>query len=47
MAKVYYRKYKAMLDDGTSMEEVLALVNAEVPEKWRSQVVELLNDRNN
>lgn len=43
MAKVYYRKYKAMLDGGMNMEEVLALVNTEVPEKWRSQVVELLN----
>ena len=43
MAKVYYRKYKAMLDDGMSLDEVIALVEVEVPDKWRQTVIDMLN----
>lgn len=43
MAKVYYRKYKAKIDSGEiTLEEAIALVNEEVPERWRVAVIELL-----
>lgn len=43
MAKVYYRKYKARIDSGEiTLEEALALVDEEVPERWRDAVKALL-----
>lgn len=43
MAKVYFRKYKARIDAGEiTLEEALALVDEEVPERWRAAVKELL-----
>ena len=43
MAKVYYRKYKARIDSGEiTLDEAIALVNEEVPERWREAVIELL-----
>ena len=44
MAKVYYRKYKTMLDEGMSLKEVLSLVDKEVPVKWRQTVKDMLQD---
>lgn len=47
MAKVYYRKYKARIDSGElTLEEAIALVNEEVPVRWRQAVVELLEGEN-
>lgn len=44
MAKVYYRKYKAMIDNGDiTLEQAIELVNVEVPERWREEVIRLLN----
>ena len=43
MAKVYYRKYKARVDAGEiTLNEAVALVYAEVPERWQGAVAELL-----
>ena len=45
MAKVYYRKYKARIDTGgLTLEQALALVDTEVPERWRAAVKQLLNE---
>lgn len=45
MAKVYYRKYKARIDTGElTLAEALALVDTEVPERWRAAVKQLLNE---
>jgi hypothetical protein len=47
MAKVYYRKYKARIDSGElTLEEAIALVNEEVPVRWRQTVIELLEGEN-
>lgn len=43
MAKIYYRKYKARIVAGEiTLDEAVALACAEVPERWRSAVVALL-----
>ena len=43
MAKVYYRRYKALIDSGEiTLEEAIELVRTEVPERWRNAVIELL-----
>lgn len=43
MAKIYYRKYKARIDSGEiTLEEAIALVEEEVPERWKAAVIELL-----
>ncbi len=43
MAKIYYRRYKARIDAGEiTLEEALALVDVEVPERWRAAVKALL-----
>jgi hypothetical protein len=45
MAKIYYNKYKKMIDNGDiTLEEAIELVNSEVPVRWRSQVIELLEE---
>jgi len=45
MAKIYYKKYKAMIDSGeVTLEEAIALVNTEVPERWRAAVIALLSE---
>ena len=44
MAKIYYRKYKQRIDNGEiTVEQALALVDTEVPERWRAAVKALLN----
>ena len=44
MAKIYYRKYKQRIDAGEiTLEQALALVDTEVPERWRAAVKALLN----
>ena len=44
MAKIYYRKYKARIDAGEiTLAQALALVDTEVPERWRAAVKALLN----
>ena len=43
MAKIYYKKYKARIEAGEiSLEEALALVDTEVPAKWRAEVRAML-----
>ena len=43
MAKIYYKKYKAMIDSGEiTLTEAIELVNSDVPERWRAAVIELL-----
>lgn len=43
MAKVYYRKYKARIDAGEiTLDQAVALVQEEVPERWQAAVVALL-----
>lgn len=45
MAKIYYKKYKAKIDSGeVTLEEAIALVNTEVPERWRAAVIALLSE---
>lgn len=45
MAKIYYRKYKARIDAGEiTLEQALALVDGEVPVRWREEVKELLRN---
>lgn len=45
MAKIYYRKYKAMIDSGEiTLEQAITLVESEVPERWREEVIRLLNE---
>ena len=45
MAKIYYHKYKAMADSGEiTLEQAITLVEREVPERWREEVKELLNN---
>ena len=45
MAKVYFRHYKEMIDNGeVTLEQAIALVNEEVPTKWRQQVIDMLNE---
>lgn len=44
MAKIYYRKYKAMIDNSDiTLEQAIEFVNVEVPERWREEVIRLLN----
>lgn len=43
MAKIYFKKYKKYIDDGIlTLDEAIAKVEVEVPEKWRAEVVEML-----
>ncbi len=43
MAKIYYNRYKKRIDNGEiTVDEAIALAEAEVPERWRDAVVELL-----
>lgn len=45
MAKVYFNKYKRMIENGEiTVEEAIELAETEVPEKWRSAVVEMLEE---
>lgn len=45
MAKVYFRKYKARIDAGEiTLAEAIELVQTEVPERWRTAVIELLEE---
>lgn len=47
MAKIYFRKYKTRIDGGEiTVEEAIELAEVEVPERWRSAVVELLEAMN-
>ena len=43
MAKIYYNKYRKMIDDGTvSVEEAIVLINQQVPEPWTKQVEKMI-----
>lgn len=43
MAKIYYNKYRKMIDDGTvSVEEAIELINQQVPEPWTEQVKKMI-----
>lgn len=43
MAKIYFNKYKKRIDNGEiTVDEAIALAEAEVPERWCDAVVELL-----
>ena len=45
MAKIYYKKYKAMIDyDGVPLETVYEMVESEVPIMWKNKVIELLKE---
>ena len=45
MAKIYYKKYKAMIDcDGVPLETVYEMVETEVPIMWKNKVIELLKE---
>ena len=45
MAKIYYKKYKAMIDyDGIPLETVYEMVESEVPMMWKNKVIELLKE---
>lgn len=45
MAKIYFRRYMARIDTGEiSVAEAIALATAEVPEKWRNAVTEMLEE---
>ena len=45
MAKIYFNKYSRMIDNGEiTLEQAIALVNEEVPMKWRQQVIDMLNE---
>ena len=44
MAKIYFNKYSQMIDNGeVTLEQAIALVNEEVPAKWRQTVIDMLN----
>lgn len=46
MAKVYARKYQRMIDDGEiTLDEAIAKVLTEVPERWQEQVIALLHEK--
>ena len=46
MAKIYYRKYKERIDAGEiTTEQAVELAGAEVPERWRDAVIDLLEGR--
>lgn len=45
MAKVYFNKYKRMIDSGEiTVAEAIEMAGVDVPEKWRSAVIELLEE---
>lgn len=45
MAKIYAKKYQKMIDDGeVTLAEAILLVNEQVPERWRDEVIALLHD---
>ena len=45
MAKIYFKKYKQKIDScEITIEEAIDLAKLEVPERWNSQVLEMLND---
>lgn len=45
MAKIYFRRYKERIDNGElTVAEAITLAQAEVPERWRAAVIELLEE---
>lgn len=45
MAKIYFRRYKERIDNGElTVAEAIELARVEVPERWRSAVVETLEE---
>lgn len=47
MAKIYFNKYKKMIDNGElTVAEAIAEAEANVPTKWRNDVVALLEALN-
>lgn len=47
MAKIYFRRYKERIDNGEiTVSEAIELAQIEVPIKWRSAVIEMLEALN-
>lgn len=45
MAKIYFKNYKKLIDNGTlTFEEALADVEAKVPERWKADVIAMLEE---
>lgn len=45
MAKIYYDRYKKRIDNGEiTVEEAIALAQTEVPTRWRTDVISMLED---
>ena len=45
MAKIYFRRYKERIDAGEiTVAEAIDLAGEEVPAKWRSAVIEMLEE---
>jgi len=45
MAKIYFYKYKELIDSGEeTLTHVLNFMVSEVPERWRSEVIDLLTN---
>lgn len=43
MAKIYFRRYKERIDNGEiTVAEAIELAQTEVPAKWRSAVIKML-----
>ncbi|MBR5386436.1 MAG: hypothetical protein IK142_02530 [Clostridiales bacterium] len=43
MAKIYYNRYKKRIVNGEiTLEQAIELARIEVPEKWRNDVIALL-----
>lgn len=45
MAKIFYKKYKDMIDyEGVSLEAVYEMVESDVPLLWKNKVIALLKE---
>lgn len=43
MAKIYYRQYKRRIEKNEiTLDEAIELAKTEVPQRWRDEVIELL-----
>lgn len=43
MAKIYYDRYKKRIDNGEiTVQEAIELAQAEVPTRWRADVISML-----
>lgn len=43
MAKIYYRRYKERIESNEiTLDEAISLAKTEVPARWRSTVIQML-----